>query len=49
MSEFTMRSIGVVRSPFSETKAIPKGLGVQHSAEGTLEIDADLEEGLKDV
>jgi tRNA-Thr(GGU) m(6)t(6)A37 methyltransferase TsaA len=49
MSEFSMRSIGVVRSPFSETKAIPKGLGAQHSAEGTLEIDADLEEGLKDV
>ena len=44
-----MRSIGVVRSPFSETKAIPKGLGAQHSAEGTLEIDADLEEGLKDI
>lgn len=49
MSEFSMRSIGVVRSPFSETKAIPKGLGAQHSAEGTLEIDADLEEGLKDI
>lgn len=49
MSKFTMRSIGVVRSPFSETKAIPKGLGAQHSAEGTLEIDADLEEGLKDI
>ena len=49
MSELSMRSIGVVRSPFSETKAIPKGLGAQHSAEGTLEIDADLEEGLKDI
>lgn len=49
MSEFAMRSIGVVRSAFSETKEIPKGLGAQHTAEGILEIDADLEEGLKDI
>jgi tRNA-Thr(GGU) m(6)t(6)A37 methyltransferase TsaA len=44
-----MRSIGVVRSPFSATAQIPKGPGAEHSAEGVLEIDADLEPGLADV
>jgi tRNA-Thr(GGU) m(6)t(6)A37 methyltransferase TsaA len=44
-----MRSIGVVRSPFSETSQIPKGRGAVHTAEGVLEIDADLEPGLQDV
>jgi tRNA-Thr(GGU) m(6)t(6)A37 methyltransferase TsaA len=44
-----MRAIGVVRSPFSETAQIPKGLGAEHGAEGTLEIDSDLERGLTDV
>ncbi len=49
MSGYAMRSIGVVRSPFSATAQIPKGPGAAHSAEGVLEIDADLEPGLADV
>src|SRR5262245_51992181 len=49
MSDHAMRSIGVVRSPFSTTAQIPKGPGAEHSAEGVLEIDADLEPGLTDI
>jgi tRNA (adenine37-N6)-methyltransferase len=45
----SLRPIGVVRSPFTDTAAIPKGLGAQHEAEGTLEIDAGLERGLQDI
>ena len=46
---FPMRSIGVVRSPYREPGDVPKGPGTWHDAEGTLEIDADLEAGLADV
>ena len=45
----TMEPIGVVRSPFTETSQIPKGPGARHEAEGTLEINANLEAGLFDV
>lgn len=45
----TMESIGTVRSPYSDTAAIPKGLGAQHDVEGILEIRPELEEGLKDI
>ena len=41
--------IGTVRSPYTDTAAIPKGLGARHDAEGTLEIRADLEAGLTDI
>jgi tRNA-Thr(GGU) m(6)t(6)A37 methyltransferase TsaA len=46
---FTMEPIGVVRSPFSESSQIPKGPGAKHDAEGTLEINANLEAGLTDI
>jgi len=46
---FTPQPIGYVRSPFKETSAIPKGLGVKHDAEGVLEILRDFEPGLLDV
>lgn len=46
---FTMRSIGVVRSPHTDTSQVPKGLGAKHEAEGILEIAPDLEEGLTDI
>ena len=45
----TMEPIGTVRSPYSDTAAIPKGLGAQHDVEGILEIRPELEEGLKDI
>jgi tRNA-Thr(GGU) m(6)t(6)A37 methyltransferase TsaA len=46
---FAMRPIGYVRSPFRDTQQIPKGLGAQHEAEGSLEIRPDLEPGLTDI
>jgi tRNA-Thr(GGU) m(6)t(6)A37 methyltransferase TsaA len=49
MSDVRLTPIGRVRSPFTSTAAIPKGLGAQHEAEGVLEIDAALEAGLADI
>ena len=49
MSEWSMRSIGVARTPFTGTSEIPKGPGAEHTAVGVLEIDAELEPGLQDV
>lgn len=46
---FTSRPIGYVHSPYTETSAIPKGLGVKHEAEGELEILPDFEAGLTDI
>ena len=43
-----LQPIGHVRSPFTQTSDIPKGLGAQHEAEGTLEIRQELEAGLAD-
>src|ERR687884_2159203 len=45
----TMRPIGVVRSPYTETSQIPKGCGARHDAEGTLEILPEFEQGLTDI
>ena len=45
----TMRPIGFVRSPYSETAQIPKGCGAKHDAEGVLEILPEFEEGLTDI
>lgn len=46
---FTMRPIGFVRSPYTETSQIPKGPGAKHDAEGVLELLTEYEAGLKDV
>ncbi len=46
---FSMRPIGFVRSPYSETSQVPKGLGAKHEVEGVLEIDPEFEQGLRDV
>jgi len=45
----SMQPIGYVRSPYRETKEIPRGLGAKHEVEGTLEIRTDLEPGLTDI
>jgi tRNA-Thr(GGU) m(6)t(6)A37 methyltransferase TsaA len=47
--KLTMQPIGTVRSPYTETKQIPKGLGVQHETEGVLEILPQYEAGLTDI
>jgi len=46
---FTPQAVGFVRSPYTDTKAIPKGLGVKHNAEGVLEILPEFEAGLQDI
>ena len=44
-----MQPIGHVRSPYTNTHEIPKGLGVKHEVEGAIEILAELEDGLADI
>jgi tRNA-Thr(GGU) m(6)t(6)A37 methyltransferase TsaA len=46
---FSMRPIGFVKSPYRESKEIPKGFGVKHDAEGVLEISPEFEIGLTDI
>jgi tRNA-Thr(GGU) m(6)t(6)A37 methyltransferase TsaA len=46
---FSPRPIGSVRSPYKETREIPKGLGAKHEAEGVLEILPEFEAGLTDI
>jgi len=46
---FTLRAIGYIRSPYTETRQIPKGFGAKHEAEGVLEIEPEFEAGLADV
>ncbi len=46
---FTPQPIGYVRSPYTGTKQIPKGLGTKHEAEGVLEIQPEFERGLADI
>jgi len=49
MTLYSMQAIGQVRSPYSETKDIPKGLGAKHEAEGVLEILPEFAAGLADI
>ena len=46
---FSFEPIGTVRTPFTDTAQIPKGLGAQHRAEGVLEIAPAFEAGLADI
>ena len=46
---FTFRPIGFVSSPYQDTAAIPKGLGVTHDAEGVLRILPEFQQGLLDI
>lgn len=46
---FTFTPIGRIESPYNESSAIPKGLGVRHDAEGILRILPEFEPGLVDV
>lgn len=41
--------MGFVRSPYTDTSAIPKGLGAEHRAEGVIEILPEFEQGLLDI
>ena len=44
-----MQPIGHVKSPYTDTKEIPKGPGAKHEAEGSLEMRPELEPGLTDI
>jgi tRNA (adenine37-N6)-methyltransferase len=46
---FTPQPIGFVKSPYTNTKEIPKGLGAKHDVEGALEILPEFETGLTDI
>jgi tRNA-Thr(GGU) m(6)t(6)A37 methyltransferase TsaA len=46
---FTPRPIGFVKSPYTTTEQIPKGLGAKHDAEGSIEILPEFESGLTDI
>jgi tRNA (adenine37-N6)-methyltransferase len=46
---FSFDPIGTVRTPFTDTAQIPKGLGAEHRAEGVLEIASAFEAGLVDI
>ena len=48
-TEYVMRPIGFVRSPYRDTGQIPKGCGAQHEAVGILDILPDYERGLTDI
>jgi tRNA-Thr(GGU) m(6)t(6)A37 methyltransferase TsaA len=49
MATHTFEPIGRIRTSFTETSQIPKGLGAEHRAEGVLEIDDRFEPGLTDI
>ena len=44
-----MRPVGHVRSPYTDTAAIPKGPGAKHDAEGVLEVLPEFAAGLTDI
>jgi tRNA-Thr(GGU) m(6)t(6)A37 methyltransferase TsaA len=46
---FSPQPIGYVRSSYSETSQVPKGLGAKHDIEGELEILPEFEPGLTDI
>lgn len=46
---FSFYPIGVVRSPYTDPKDVPKGCGAKHEAEGSLEIVPQFETGLTDI
>ena len=46
---FSMRPIGYVKSPYHETREVPRGRGAKHDTEGVLEILPEFETGLTDI
>ncbi len=49
MDEWKMRPIGYIRSDYTDTQQVPKGLGASHTMEGTLEVLPEFEKGLQDI
>jgi tRNA-Thr(GGU) m(6)t(6)A37 methyltransferase TsaA len=49
LEEIVLRPIGVVRTPYRTREEVPRGLGTRHEAEGTIELRAELADGLLDI
>ncbi len=49
MDEWKLRPIGYIRSDYSSTDQVPKGLGTVHTMEGILEVLPEFENGLQDI
>ncbi len=49
MNDYLMKAVGYIKSPYTTTAQVPKGLGAQHAAEGVLELLPEYEAGLKDI
>ena len=49
MDEWRMKPIGYIRSGYTDTQQIPKGLGATHTMEGNLEVLPEFEKGLQDI
>src|SRR5512136_492582 len=49
MEEWRMRPIGYIRSPYTDTQQVPKGLGAKHTMEGVLQVLPEFEKGLQDI
>ena len=45
----TMRPVAFIRSGYTEKSQIPKGPGATHTAEGFIEVEKELEQGLTDI
>jgi tRNA-Thr(GGU) m(6)t(6)A37 methyltransferase TsaA len=46
---FAFRPIGRIRSAYTSATEVPRGLGAEHTAEGTIEVFPEFAEGLVDV
>jgi tRNA (adenine37-N6)-methyltransferase len=46
---FSPRAIGQMRTPYTNTKEIPKGFGAKHDAEGVIEVATEFAAGLTDI
>jgi tRNA-Thr(GGU) m(6)t(6)A37 methyltransferase TsaA len=46
---FSPQAIAYTRTPYNDTKQIPKGFGAKHDAEGVLELLPEFEAGLADI
>ncbi len=44
-----MKPIGYIRSEYTDTSQVPKGLGAKHTMEGVLEVLPEFEAGLQDI
>lgn len=44
-----MNPIGHARTPYSDTKSIPKGCGAEHNADGSLDLLPEFAPGLQDI